>query len=359
MHPLSFKKKNGDFFTSLKSKIDLYFNKNKIARTGNYKIYLKSIIFILAAVSTYTLIMVAPLPTWVLALLCAFLGITFSGIGFNIMHDGAHGSFSNKNWLNTLMGYSLNLMGGNVFIWKNKHNFNHHTYTNIGGVDEDIDIEPWIRTHRKQPRYWFHQYQHIYGLALYSITYIFWIFIGDFRKYFTRKIGNTSLHKMNFKEHCIFWVSKLLYVSLFFILPILQFGFWKTIIGYSIMSLTCGFILGVIFQLAHLVEETQFPVPEENSNKIEQSWVLHQIATTVNFAPANKLLFWYTGGLNFQAVHHIFPKISHIHYPQINGLIRETCDEYKVKYTEFPTFWGALRSHIAYLKQAGTATEEQ
>lgn len=354
MTHITFKKTHTEFYSEIKERIDNYFSSNKINRTGNYKIYVKSIVFILISAISYAMILFFAFPLWLLIIFCILLGISFAGIGFNIMHDGAHGSYSNKNWLNEMVGYSLNLMGGNVFIWKNKHNFNHHNYTNIEGMDDDIDVRPWIRTNLNQPKHWYHRYQHIYALALYGLTYFNWVFIGDFKKYFSKKIANVELDKMNLKEHLIFWISKAIFFILFLVIPMVKIGFWQAIVGYSIMSFVCGIILGVIFQLAHLMEEAEFPTPSKDSNKIEKNWVLHQIATTVNFATKNRILFWFTGGLNFQVVHHIFPKISHIHYPEINKLVRETCSKFNIKYTEYASFWSALHSHISHLKHVGS-----
>ena len=74
--------------------------------------------------------------------ICILLGINMASIGFNVMHDGAHGSYSSRKWVNTFMGLSLNVLGGNVYIWSQKHNINHHSYTNVEGMDDDIDVKP-------------------------------------------------------------------------------------------------------------------------------------------------------------------------------------------------------------------------
>jgi linoleoyl-CoA desaturase len=355
MANVTFNRSKDNFFDQLKENIEGYFFQSQIKRTGNYKLFLKSIIFVLMSLSCYFMILFFTFPVLLLAVFCILLGVSLAGIGFNIMHDSAHGSYSSKRWLNALAAFSLNLMGGNIFFWKCKHNINHHTYTNIKGIDEDIDIEPWIRTHANQPRRWYHRYQHFYSLGLYGLTYLNWVYVGDFKKYFSKKIANIDLKKMALKEHFIFWISKIFFFSFILIIPIVKLGFWKTILVYTIMSVVCGFILGTVFQLAHLVEGVEFPLPSKNSNKIENNWALHQIATTVNFAPKNKFIFWFTGGLNFQIVHHLFPKISHIHYPAINDLIRETCIKFNIQYTEYPSVWSALRSHISYLKRMGSA----
>jgi linoleoyl-CoA desaturase len=120
------------------------------------------------------------------------------------------------------------------------------------------------------------------------------------------------------------------------------------------MTLFAGLILSIVFQLAHTVEETTFPVPNE-AVQIENEWAIHQLETTANFATRNRVISWIVGGLNFQVEHHLFPKISHIHYPAISRIIRETCEEFNVRYIEYRKMTQALVSHASYLKKMGRA----
>ena len=131
-------------------------------------------------------------------------------------------------------------------------------------------------------------------------------------------------------------------------------GFTSWLIGFLILSMFAGLVLSVVFQLAHTVEETAFPTPADNNN-IENEWAIHQIETTANFATRNKLISWLVGGLNFQIEHHLFPKISHIHYPEISKIIKSTCAEFGVKYIEYRRMRDAGVSHILNLKQMGQA----
>ena len=116
-----------------------------------------------------------------------------------------------------------------------------------------------------------------------------------------------------------------------------------------------GLVLSVVFQLAHTIEETAFPVPTAATNDIENEWAIHQIETTANFATKNKLISWLVGGLNFQIEHHLFPKISHVHYPEISKIIKKTCEEFNVKYIEHRKMRHALVSHATYLRRMGRA----
>ena len=145
--------------------------------------------------------------------LSALLGIITASIGFNVMHDSCHGSFSSKGWLNDSLGLiSMNALGGNAFFWKIKHNIIHHTYTNVDGIDDDINNMPFVRECSTQPWRPIHRWQHYYMFLLYGFTTLVWMFIGDYKKYFTKQVYTTEVRTMNFKEHVIFWISKLLYI---------------------------------------------------------------------------------------------------------------------------------------------------
>lgn len=353
MQKVTFNNKYSPFFDALKANVDNYFKTNKIEPTGNFKLYLKTILLALSAITIYTILVFFTPAVWISVLLCSLFGFTLAGIGFNVMHDGAHGSYSNKKWINNLGAFTLNMMGGSSYIWKIKHNINHHTFTNIEGLDSDIDIKFWMRLHKDQEYHWFHRFQYIYFLFFYGISYFMWVYYLDFAKYFSSKISTTSLRKMALKDHINFWISKIVYTAFFIVIPIFMVGLIPTIVGYSIIVVVCGITISIVFQLAHVVEDTQFPMPAEGTNKIDNEWAIHQVLTTADFATHNKAISWFVGGLNFQVVHHLFPKISHIHYPNISAIIRDTCKQYNVPYKEYPTFLSAVRSHIMQLKQLG------
>ena len=346
---------NPNFSKELKSEVDAYFKSHNNRTTGDWRIYHKTIVLAVTLVTLYVLLVFGNLPVWANVIMCALMGLNFALIGFNVMHDGAHGSYSDKKWLNNLMGYSLNLMGGSTYLWKVKHNVIHHTYTNIEGHDEDIDIKPFIRTNREQKHYWFHKFQHIYSVVLYSTTYLFWILFKDFAKYFAGKILDKKLPKMTWKNHAGFWLTKVVYFSLFIVIPILVVGWKHALIGYLIISGVCGIVISIVFQLAHVVEHAEFPMPNEDSQKIEQNWFIHQLQTTANFSTKSKIVSWMTGGLNFQVEHHLFPKVSHVHYPAINKIVQRVCAKYNVTYNEYKTLGAAFVSHLQYLKAVGSA----
>lgn len=282
-----------------------------------------------------------------------FLGVLIACIGFNIVHDGGHGSLSKINTLNKLGSFTLNIFGGSHYMWNIKHNIIHHSYTNVDGIDDDLELSPFMRLCKTQKIYRLHKYQHLYFWVLYAMLYLFWILASDYIKYYKGKIGNFTFKKMSLSDHIIFWGFKILHLVIFVILPIQIMSFFTWLICFLVYTIVAGFVLSIVFQLAHTVEQTQFPLPNKITGCMEDDWAIHQIKTTANFATSNKIVSWFLGGLNFQIEHHLFPKISPIHYPNISKIVKETCKEYGLKYIEFKHTRSAVASHISFIKKMG------
>ena len=355
MSKTSFNSINKPFAATLRSRVNEYFKAHQLSNRGNRKLYIKSITLVITAIGIYTVLLALTLPIWLSCLLCVLLGVNFAAIGFNIMHEGGHQSFSKSTWLNNVSAYTLNMLGGTIYFWKQKHNIDHHTYTNIDGLDHDIDVK-FMRMHAEQPHRWFHRFQFAYWFVLYGISYIAWVLFQDFEKYFSGKMGRQAARKiMPLREHVIFWATKVGYAAVYFVIPIIAVGWLPALIGWLIAGVSCGFCLAVVFQLAHVVEATQFPIADEGSGKIEQEWMVHQLSTTANFATRSRTVSWLLGGLNFQVEHHLFPRISHVHYPAINKLVKATCQEFGVTYLEHRTMAGAFLSHLRHIYRLGRA----
>lgn len=351
-YKLTFNNRQTPFMTTLNEKVNAYFLENKLDKKGNSKMFTKSIILFTAHIAFYVLLVTFHVHPIINIIAGALLGFSSALIGFNVMHDGSHGSFSKNKTLNLLMAYSANLLGAEAHFWKTKHNVLHHTYTNVAGLDEDIEKHPLFRFCEHQERKPFHRYQYIYWAVLYPLNTISWLYIGDYKKYFTRKIiGEYKIPKMNLAEHIVFWISKILNIFLFIILPINTLGWLTWLLSFITMHIVLSVVMNVVFQLAHLVEGTSFAAMEDGN--IQKEWAIHQVQTTADFATQNKLITWLVGGLNFQVEHHLYPKICHVHYPAINKFVRETCKQFDIAYIENETLWKAFCSHILYLKKLG------
>jgi linoleoyl-CoA desaturase len=354
MPKVTFNNKNRFFYTALKSSVDDYFAKNHLKKTGNWKLYVKTGVLVPSAIIIYLSLLIFPLPAIAGILLSGLLGFVLASVGFNIMHDACHGSYSSRGWVNEILSLSLNALGGNAFLWKFKHNIIHHTYTNVDGVDDDIAKSPLMRQCPSQKWVPAHRFQHIYVVLVYAISSFAWVFMMDFNKYFKRKIVDTPLQKMETKEHILFWMSKLFYLLFYIVIPVLAVGWKSWAIGFACMHIVMGFTLAIVFQLAHVVENAEFELASgDDEVKIEEEWAIYQVKTTANFAPKNKIISWFVGGLNFQVEHHLFPRISHVHYPAIRKIVKQTCEQFNISYNEFPTMTKAVASHFRMMKQLG------
>jgi linoleoyl-CoA desaturase len=357
LNSIRFASGRSDFFTTVNQRVNEYFKSKNISRYGNGWMVFKTICMYAIYTTPYILIMTGTVTNiWLMYLLCMIMGMGMAGIGLSVMHDANHGGYSNKPWLNNLVGYSLNLVGGNAFNWKVQHNVLHHTYTNIHDVDEDISPRGVLRMTPYGEWKAIHRFQHIYAWFIYGLLTLVWVVSKDFMRLIKyQREGLVKKQKASITtEWIILIVSKILYISYIIVLPaiILPVTWWQIAIGFISMHYLAGFILAIIFQPAHVIDGTEYPMPDENG-KMENTWAIHQLLTTTNFANNNRVLSWYVGGLNYQVEHHLFPNICHIHYRNISSIVKQTAEEFGLPYKSQPTFIGALISHGKLLKQLG------
>lgn len=339
----------------MRERVNAYFKENKISKYGDFRMYIKTLIMLTIYWTPFVLILTVPMPTWAMLLLYGVIGVGLAGIGMGIMHDAVHGSYSSSPSLNRVIGYTMNMLGGSSLNWRVQHNVLHHTYTNIEGVDEDIRGRGLLRLSPNAPWSKAHRYQHIYGFFLYTLLTLNWIFNSDFAqlKRYSKWGLIEQVSKRPKLEVAIFFVIKAVYLAVMIALPIILGIPWGiALLGFVILHMVGGFILTIVFQLAHVIEGTEYPMPA-NEGQVEHSWIEHQLRTTANFAPKNTLLSWYVGGLNYQIEHHLFPNISHLHYPAISKIVKETALEYDMPYHTFPTFFSAVGAHVGRLRDFG------
>lgn len=343
------------FFSTTRQRVEAYFKEKGISKHANQAMWFKTIFFLTVAVGLYLLIFSNQFGSWTMLGFAVLLGACNAFIGFNICHDAIHGSFSANSKVNKTLSFIFNLIGASPYVWNLTHNVVHHTYTNIPGHDEDIEIAPGlIRLDENEKVNKIQRFQHIYAFSLYSLASLSWVFRKDYVKFFQKKIGQHPTLNHPKREYFNLFFYKAIYYFLFILLPllVLEVTWWQVLIGFLGLHLAEGLVLGLVFQLAHVVEGTDFPVPNSQGN-IEEAWAAHQMRTTANFATKSKLAGFLLGGLNQQIEHHLFPKVCHIHYPAISEIVKKTAQEFNLPYIENPTFFKAMQSHYRMLKKFG------
>ncbi len=292
-----------------------------------------------------------------LALFLLFIcsGFGMAGIGMDIMHDANHGSYSKNKRVNTYLGYTMNLVGANATVWKIQHNVLHHTFTNIDEADDDLNAPFFLRFSPNAKRYWLHRFQFLYAWFFYCLSTISWITTKDFVRIFRyRKMGflNKKYEFRNELARLILW--KLFYYSYALVLPLLivPLAPWIIILAFVSMHMVTGLLISTIFQIAHIMPNTEFPLPNEKG-LMDDNWFMHQLATTTNFSPRSRLFSWLIGGLNHQIEHHLLPGICHVHYKNLSGIVAKTAREFGMPYHIKKTFGSAIWDHIKMLYDLG------
>lgn len=354
---IQFNAKQRLFYQTLTKRVDQYFKTNGIKKSGNNSLIFKTIVmFALYFVPYFLLIFNVFSSVWVMLLLAITMGFGVAGIGLSVMHDANHGSYSSNRKFNKIMSYCINLIGGYSLNWQLQHNTIHHTFTNIEGHDEDIDGNGLMRFSPNTPYKKPYRFQFIYAWFLYGLMTLSWIMRKDFVKLaHYEKLGMLKDRKLSYrKEFTKLIALKVFYYSYMVALPLLVIHahWWQILLGFFAIHYTGGLILAMIFQPAHVVEDTSFPLPDKSGN-MENDWAVHQLYTTANFAPGARLLSWYVGGLNYQVEHHLFPSICHVHYRNIAPIVKQTAEEFNYPYHSQKTFLGALISHERLLYELG------
>lgn len=353
-----FSRDTSGFAKVLRERVEAYFEETGKKKSGGFRMYLKTAVMLSMYFVPWALITFGVTgPTGWFWLTEIIMGLGLAGIGLNIMHDGNHNSYSSKKWVNTIMGRTIDLVGGNADMWKIQHNVLHHTFTNIDGLDEDIDPAGILRFSPKAPLKAIHKYQHIYAWFLYSLMTLLWMLPKDWQALY--RYGKKDLIKTTGKtsKGLFFYMlgTKAAYFTYSLVLPMIFSGvaWWMVILGWVVMHLVAGFTLAVIFQPAHVLEHSTFEKATREGLKIDASRLEHQLMTSANFGTRNRLVSYFFGGLNFQIEHHLFPNICHVHYTSISKIVRETAKEFNLPYRSDISFAKAVQLHGEFLKNLG------
>jgi linoleoyl-CoA desaturase len=340
------------FLKEVKRRVDQFFHETGRRRRDCPQMYFKTAGILTWFVGAYILLMFVVTSWWLVIPLAIILGLAMAAIGFNIQHDGGHRAYSNYQWVNRMMAMSLDLMGGSSYMWDWKHNSIHHTYPNIDGQDDDISVGIFGRLAPQQKRYWFHRLQGVYLWMLYGLLAIKWHFYDDFYNVASGRIGGHKVPRPKGWDLVIFIAGKALFLTWAFVIPMLLHPFWAVLGVYVLAAFVSGVVLSAVFQLAHCVEEADFPLPDATGH-METAWAVHQVQTTVDFSRRSRVLSWLLGGLNFQVEHHLFHKICHIHYPALSKVVEDVCKEFGIRYACNESLFSALRSHFRWLHRMG------
>lgn len=355
---LSFNKSaHADFSSTLKNRVAVYLSTNGKSRFGSRPLVLKSVLMLaLYFIPLGIMYFGGVNQIWQLFLMYIVSGFGMAGIGMGIMHDALHGSFSKNKVVNKWMGCTMNIIGASDEIWKLQHNVLHHSFTNIEEHDDDINAPFFLRFSPHAKRNRLHAFQHFYVWFFYGLSTLSWITSKDFIRLYRYKKSGLIKEQGEFRRifsKIILW--KLIYFAYILALPLMLTSFapWITILAFLTMHFVTGLCISTVFQTAHVMPDTSYPLPDD-TGRLEHQRLVHQLATTCNFSPGNKWFSWLIGGLNYQVEHHLFPHISHVHYRHLAPIVKRTTEEFGIPYYSYPNFFAALKGHYLMLRKLGT-----
>jgi len=342
------------FHRDLRKRVDAWFEETGRGRHGDWRMWLKTATLMLGFAGTYLLFLSTDGSFAQLLPLTIPMGLFWAGLGFSVMHDGNHAAYSEKKNVNRGMGWVIDVIGGSSYLWRHKHNRVHHSHPNVVGVDDDLEAGFFLRMAPGQAWLPMHRVQHWYMWPLYGFITIKWHVLDDYVQLRQGHINGVPFARPKGRDLAEFVAGKIVFHTWTFVVPILVLDFWAALTFWLVSSFVCGLTLAVVFQLAHCVEEADFIVPPpDGSEPIELDWATLQLRTTVDFAPKSALATWYLGGLNFQVVHHLFPRVCHVHYPDLAVIVAETAADHGLQYRQNPTVTSALASHFRWMRRMG------
>jgi linoleoyl-CoA desaturase len=312
-------------------------------------------------IGSYVLLLLAG-SWWLGILACTSLAVSMAGVGFNIQHDANHNALfrtqgsKRLSVANRAVGWSMYAVGASASQWIKGHVNVHHSSTNVVGKDDDIALQPFGRLAPQQRRYPWHRFQHLYLWALYCFTAVA-IIIADIIGVISQSVSGDRLGKRpTVGDYTVLVATKAAFVFAMVIVPLLLHPWWIVLLGISLTLAIAGLLLGVVFQLAHAVEQAEFRTSDELPGVGWHEW---QVRSTVDFChgrgPVARMVTWYTGGLNYQTEHHLFPRVPHTAYPEILPVVQQVCDDFSVEHRVQPTLRQALGSHYRHLRHLGRA----
>jgi linoleoyl-CoA desaturase len=345
----------GAFSRLLDERAEAVLGDRRAVRRAYRILWAKSALVLAWTLASYLLLLLVTTTPPAVVAASISLGLAAAGIGFCIMHDANHGAYARSRTVNRLAAHSLDLIGGSSYVWRVKH-LAHHTYTNVADHDPDIDALPFARFEPTQPRRFWHRYQHVYMWLLYALVTVRWQAVTDFTFLARGSVGRSRFQRPRGWNLAGLVGGKTFFLVWAILLPLWLHSPWHVLLVFAIVSAVASLALTVTFQLSHCLEEAATLAPDGLSDTPE--WHVHQVLATSDFAPRNRMIRWYVGGLNHQIEHHLFPRVPHTLHPQLADIVRRTAADCGMPYTSHPSAWTALRSHTRWLKQMGAAATE-
>lgn len=354
---IKFRDTGSDAFTrTLRQRVNAYLRDQGGNRLADWRILFKLIVYGMLAALCYAALMSGVYGVWPSLALAIGYGVCVLLVGVNVGHDGAHGVLTGRQAVDRFLQIvSFAFIGVDGYLWRMRHNGSHHVFPNVNGCDADIDQNPFLRLSPNHPRRSYQRFQHLYAPVVYFLVSLHSIFFQDFQYLTKRHLANMHYIRHPLWAWGSFGLAKIVYFTMSLLLPLLllPFAWWQIVIGFVVVNGIMSIIFVFLLIGTHFAEQAEFPALDGEGH-LPGNPTLHAFSTSVDWNPDSRLANFISGGANAHVAHHLFPRISHIHYIPVTRIIRETAAEFGVRYnvTSFPRL---VTSHFAFLRRMARA----
>lgn len=342
------------FFAELRERSDTYFRENALARSGNWRMKVKIVLFLSLVFLTYMNLLMST-SVVVFALNYFFFSISVILSFFNIAHDAAHGvAVKNRRLNRVLFLISFQFLGQNPFLWGRNHVDSHHMYPNVEESDVDVLNVFGMRVTKRAELKWFHRYQQFYVPFYYLFYSINWLFFRNILSIFNYTARTISTHVSPMEmAWLLFFKACFFFYLLILPIMILPFSGWAILLVFVCVQMLISLVVLSVLIISHLSDYVVHPTPDEGNN-LNVSWAKMQLTTCIDYGVDSRFFRWTLGGFNTHTVHHLFPDVCHVHHRALIPMVRELAAKHGIDYIEV-SYFEALRSHLRFLRKMGTA----
>lgn len=315
---------------------------------GDPRLQRKAAVIVLWFALSYGALLVAP--TFAAVMLAALsLAFAASALGFGVFHDANHGTLFQRPASNLRAArFCSVLLGPSRHFWVHKHQGLHHRQPNVFGWDDDLETRGRLRLSPAcawEPRY---RRQELKALLYYGLNTAEWLFWKDLRCLVGGRLNKWHAVELGKRERAELLLSKGSYVLLFVLPPFFLLPFLWAAAAFILFHFVLSWVLAIVFQLAHLTPDMEF-----DGVRAGDDWAMHQLRTTADFATGSRFATWFTGGLNHQVEHHLFPNVAHTHYSKLRPIVCAIAQRHGVQYHDLGSTTSALGQHFALLQALG------
>ncbi|XP_067902275.1 acyl-CoA 6-desaturase isoform X1 [Heterodontus francisci] len=277
---------------------------------------------------------------WLPTLLTALILATSQAQSGWLQHDFGHLSvFRNSKWNHLLHKFLIGHMKGASGNWWNHRHFQHHAKPNIFNKDPDVnmlkvfvlgDTQP-VEFGKRKIKYLPYNYQHGYFFLIGPPLLI--------PVYFYIQIMMTMITRRDWVD--LAWATT--YYIRYFNTFIPFYGFFGSILLVMFVRFIESHWFVWVTQMNH--------IPMNIDDEKHKDWLSMQLDSTCNIEQSS-FNDWFSGHLNFQIEHHLFPMMPRHNYYKIAPLVKSLCDKHGLNYQVKPLLQ-AFKDIVGSLKKSG------